>query len=296
MKQKNFRIMFWLTVCIVAFGGLVFGDNTITVEATGEYCRIFAFAERDGENEIAKKGKYYFKYNYNDQSVSMSTKKNSGYEKTPMSYNCFANQKQAYYIKRNVLYKYEFASRKETKLKKIKTTGDEYYYISMIYGKQIYVTMDSFDQWKFNTYLYNVSTGKWKKVQEDCAIRVRRGNNVLADKDYQTDVSAHPLKLFKISGNGLKKVKTLSQYALGYNVINGTIYYTVYTDSSMKTGSLYRCKIDGTKAKKIFNFSTEEQYGQVYILNITAKNCSFMKDGKEYVYTYATKKTVEKKK
>lgn len=288
-KLKMIGIFVWMMV----FGVFLLRGDVAAKKGDGGYKNIYESLEQN-ENSI-KIGKYYFKYNRQGQDILISTQKNSGFRKTPLPYNAFANGKQAYYIKQNVLYKYDYAKQKQTKIKKIKITGDEYYTISTIYGKQIFITKGSFDQWKLVTYSYNIGNGKWKKVKSDCDILAREGKYVVAAKDYQTDVSAHPLQLFKINGNGLKKVKTLSKYALGCEIKKGYIYYTSYTDQNMYKGSLYRCKLNGTKAKKLVTVSSAKKYGQVMFTMITATNCEIIKDGKTYVYTYASGKMVEKK-
>jgi hypothetical protein len=59
----------------------------------------------------------------------------------------------------------------------------------------------------------------------------------------------------------------------------------------MKQTTLYRANINGSSAKKITTFKSKQEYGEVLVYNITAKNCYVSKDGNTYIYTYKTKKS-----
>lgn len=264
------------------------------VEAGTSYVPVSSQEDIDASKTAVKHGNYYFKCGEKDEKVRISTQKNSGYKKTPIPYySSFTNGSQAYYVRGKALYRYVFASGQEKKLKNLPVKGDRYYYVSTIYGNRIFITMESFDEWLMETYSYNVKTGQLKKTMTDCAIEDRSGKYVIARTEYQSDVSAHPLILCKITSKGLTKVKTLSKYSLGYRIIDGKIYYTSYTGIEMKKGSLCRCNINGDNREKLFTTSTKQEYGQVMIGEITGKDCTIFKDDKHYRYTYATQKMTE---
>lgn len=282
MKRHKIQLTLILTVCLLFCGVFL---NSKNVDAASQYKEIYGSS---ADKSTLKSGKYYFKYNSSNQSIYMSRNKYSGFQKTPIPYHFFSNGKQSYYIRDNVLYKYDYFSKKEKKIKKIKVSGDQYYDISTIYGKNIFITKSSFDEWKLDTYCYNMSTKKYKKVKSGCDIIDRDGKYALARQDYQSDVSAHPLILYKINNNGLRKLKTLSRYSLECAIIKGKIYYTSYTNANMEKGSLYRCNIDGTKSKKLV--TAQSSNGQLMFMDITDKYCVILKEWKYYKYTYSTKK------
>lgn len=65
----------------------------------------------------------------------MSKKRSSGYWKTPIEPDALGDGKRAYYFRNNTLYRYTYASRKETKL--IKLPEEDSFYINSIAGNYI---------------------------------------------------------------------------------------------------------------------------------------------------------------
>ena len=112
--RRNKIQLFMILMTYMLFWGVILIGNT--VEASSQYHGLF---ETSGGKDIVKSGKYYFKYNSTDQCIYMSLDKHSGFQKTPISYNSFSDGKQAYYIDKNVLYKYEYSSHKEKKIKNL---------------------------------------------------------------------------------------------------------------------------------------------------------------------------------
>lgn len=214
---------------------------------------------------------------------------------TPIGYPAYGNGKQAYYVRDFTLYKYTYASRKESKVKKLPSTGasnDPHmaFYVTGVYGDQIYLTKGSQGQWKNWTYSYNLKTKKLKKLLSNCSIKTSYGKYVVGQNAYRTDVSAYPITLYKIQSSGLKKIKKLTSHGWEPTFAGGKLYYAASPDNIMRKVTLYRCNLNGSGRKKIKTFSTSQKYGQVSIFNITSKSCEVYKDGNHYRYTYVTNK------
>lgn len=270
-----------LAVCLLS------GLGAVKTEAANGYTKLW---DSNTGNSVFKSGKYYFKYDPYAGKILMSTKKDSGFRRTPISFDACSNGNQAYYTRNKVLYKYVYSTRKESKIKKLPASGDQGYSISTIYGSQIFLKKSSFDQWTEWTYCYNTKTGKLKMVMSKCSISDRCGKYVVGKNEFRSDVSPYKLTLYKITSSGLKKVKTLSARGFGECFVDGKLYYTHYTDIKMKNAVLYRCKANGSGKKKIAEFKSSSEYSMVTVFNITSKKCSVYKDGKSYEYTFATKK------
>lgn len=285
MKKGKGLCGFLLTLCVMI--GVCLSAEPWHVEAAAGYKKI----ETNGT--AIKAGKYYLK-NVGG-SICISARKDSGFQKTPIGSFAYSNGSQAFYVRDYVLYKYAYSTRKETPVKKLPAKGaanDPHlsFYISEVYGNQIYLTKGSQGQWRNWTYSYNIKTKKLKKVLSNCKINTRYGKYVIGQNEYRTDVSAYPITLYKVQSSGLKKIKKLSSYGWEPTFAGRKLYYVSGTDSSMKKVTLYHCNLNGSGRRKIKTFSTSQQYGQVLIYNITSKSCEVNKDGKVYRYTYATKK------
>lgn len=283
--NKSFSRLLFL-FCLLMTAGVVFHFSSIETKAA-EYKTIY-----DENGNFVKSGKYYFKWNKKQTKVMISTNKSKGYKETPIDSSAFANGSQAYYIRNNTLYKYVFSSKKETSLKKIKVSGDESVYISTIYQTNIFLTKASFDQWKYQTYCYHTVTKKLSLARSDCTIADRDKNYVVAQTEFRTDISPYPLIIYKITASGgLSKVTKLTSYGRNGCFISGKLYYTSYPKNSVSQATLYRCNPNGSKKQKIKTFSASKKYGEVVVTKITAKYCDVYIEGKNYRYTYATKKT-----
>lgn len=296
MKKLNASIHHVVIVlCLILAAALMFQVNTVQAEAAAEYKQLWASGNT---NTVEKSGKYYFKWDFNSNTILMSTNKTSGYTTTPLTYTTFSNGKQAYYVRNNILYKYIFSTRKESLLKKLPASGDQIYSVSTVYGNQILLTKSSFDQWKFWTYSYNVKTKRLKLAKSNCHITDRYRKYVIAQGEYRSDIAPYPLTIYKITSSGLSKVKKLSTYGRDAAFIGGKLYYITYPKGTMKKATLYRSKPNGSSTKKIAAFSASTKYGEVFITKITSKYCLVAKYQQQagkftqtnYRYTYATKK------
>lgn len=268
---------------------------TGTVQAASEYKRLFGDGYKAGD--VVKSGNYYFYCDSENYQVYMSTKKNTGFKVTNMPYNTFSNGKQAYYIDigDNALYQFTFSSKKEKRLKKLSSKGYPAWDISTIYGGKIYITKGSFDEWSYHTYAYKISSGSFKRIKKNCCIINRSGKYVIAEKEYRSDVSPYTVTLYKITNDGLKKIKTLTKSGFGARKVGKKWYYVSYPDVtemgvSMNRAVIYKCNLDGTGKAKVAELTSEVKYDQIIVQEITSKYCIYWSDSKIYKYTYDTQK------
>lgn len=282
----NIQYVLW-ELCVALALGVCLLFGTVRTEAAAAYTKLWS----DYDIQAVKNGKYYLKIDESSRKTLIADKKSGPYKETPIDfYGAFANGKQAYYVRQNVLYKYEFSGGKETNVKKLSASGDEGYHISAVYGPQIFLTKASFEQWKYWTYSYNTKSKKLKKVASDCGLSSQSGKYVVGQNEYRSDVSPYRVTVYKITSSGLKKVKKLGENCRAEIYVNGKLYYTEYSDNYMKKAILYRSNPDGSGRKKLGTFTTSGKYGEVMVGKITAKYCYVYKEGQTYKYTYKTKK------
>lgn len=279
--RRIMQIMMFLGVL------LFLGAAPARVEAAFAYKELFPGMN---QTKTVKSGQYYFKA-VNYTQVYMAKGKNGAYKATPISLYSFVNDRQAFYVKSNALYKYVFAAGKEQKLKTLPTGVEQGYTVSAVQGQKVYLNMGSFPKWRYVLYSYHTGTRKLKKEMDDCSILCRYGNYVVAQKEYRTDVSPYTLTIYKLGSSGLKKVKTLTSRGFNPVFIGSRLYYASYSGKYMNKVTLYSCNAKGGSSKKLGVFETKDQYGSVVVTQITAKKCRINISGVNYEYTYKTKKT-----
>jgi hypothetical protein len=266
---------------VVSFG-------SVEAKAAAQYKRVAVY-----NDTTVKHGQYYFTRDNEKGTVSISKEKDGEYTETPISSTfLYSDGKQCYYMDNNyVIYNYKYKTGKNKKLKKMKEDGDAVYTIGGVYKNYIYVNKSSFDRWRLWTYTYNIKTGEYRKIATDCSVSDISGGYVVGCNEYRSDVSPYKITLYKIKSDGsFKKVKVISKYGYQGDFVNGKLYYLIYPQNSLKETTLYRANEDGSSAKKIVTFKSNNKYGEVMVYDITAKNCYVYKDGTTYLYTYKTKK------
>lgn len=280
--KTNFKRM--SLICILMLCAF-FVIGTHTEAASDEYKPLFGENYEFGDS--VKCGKYYFKVSPQDYKVYVAKSKNGTYKQTSIAYNSYTNGKQIYYVSENRLCKYVISSGKETGIKKLSNKKD--WSISLVYGGKIYLSADNFDEWSVQTYVYKISSKKLSKAA-DVNIRVRSGKYVLTQDEYRSDVSPYPVSLYRLTANGMKKVKTLSKRCFGCRFLGDKVYYTDYAGEYMEKVTIYRCNKDGSGKKKLGSFQSDSEYGMVQVTEFNSKYCVIVKDEVTYQYTYKTKK------
>jgi hypothetical protein len=278
------KIKLFLSVFIF---GILLAYPTERADAATEYSAL------NMTTGVVKSGNYYFKYSNYDSSIEISNMNNGIYYKTPIENNAFSNGKQAYYFRDNILYKYVYSSRKETKIKsfeKIQNAWDMYY-IRTIYGSRIIITKEWVSDGRMYTYTYNIKTKKCEKIKNDCDIIQRSGKYVIADKEIDSSDALHTQVLYKITANGLSKIKTLTKHGAYACFIGKKVYYVDYPSKDIKNkATLYKCHLDGTNQNKIATFETDDKDEFIVVSSISSDKCEIsLYSGEEsYEYTYAT--------
>jgi len=202
-----------------------------------------------------------------------------------------------YYIKKNVLYKYDCKTKKSKKLKKLpKKLG---LYMSAVYCGKVYMTYGSFDDWCYKTYVYNEKSKKLKYTKKKCSIMWTHGEYAITTDNYATDISPVGVSLYKFTGSGLKKLKTLTKHGLTARFIGDKVYYVHYPkDKKGNLGQMdvYTCDLTGGNRELVTSITDPGEIGCVLVRDMTDEYIDYtLSDEKEYRYTFATKKVEEKK-
>ena len=250
--------------------------------------------------KTVKAGSSYFKirngsvyYGASKKSVNTLILSNPGS-------NVFTNGKHLYWVDpANRTLKKKTISGGRVRYLRTLPKGDrkkvyDYWRVSAVKGKNVYLTKASEEKWRKWTYTYNTNSGRLTKIAKKAEIKARSGKYVLVQHEYKTDVSAYKLSLYQLTSSGMQKVKSLGKYCACEAFADGYAYYMKYTSSSMGSGTLYRCKLDGVCiAKKLGSF-TADKWGQVIANNYKSKKCTIYRseDGtmKTYTYVYKTGK------
>ena len=301
MKKRETKglLMIIATLLMVA---LFIGSGSVAYAKKGGFKHL---TWQDLDNgKVVKIGAYSFKQ-VSGSTYFKKTKAAGAFKKAPFSItSSCTNGKVVYYIDKMELKKYTLSSGKVSSVKKIPRSPKEdpydpdYANVNHVKGNNIYISRTSWGEWGFRTFIYNTKTKKLTKSFAG-AISIVKGDYMLLDMKFRTDVSPAPYLLCKISGSTLKKVKQLSQASLGVDTVGNKFYYLEYTDKrkengysyySMTAGTLYRCNVDGSKKEKLGSFKASGQYAMVTVSKITSKDCKLFLDGNYYRYNYKTKK------
>lgn len=253
--------------------------------AADEYKPLFGGDYEFGES--VKCGKYYFMCSPQNYKVYMAKSKNGTYKETPVSFSSYTNGKQIYYVSDNRLCKFVCSSGKETKLKNL--SDKKYWSISLVYGGKIFLSANNFDEWSVQTYVYKISAKKLSKAA-DVNIMIHSGKYVLTQDEFRSDVSPYQTSLYRLTANGMKKVKTLAKRCFGCRFLGDKVYYTDYAGEYMDKVTIYRCNKDGSGKKKLGYFETDTEYGMIQVKEFSSKYCVIVMDDITYRYTYKTKK------
>lgn len=199
-----------------------------------------------------------------------------------------------YYLIDDTLYVSEIAPHSMGSRDKVagwKLKDGEYLKIVNGYKNKIYINHIDELNGKSILYSVNVTTKKKTKEVSNCCITTSKGKFMYGDKSKATDSGAYPLYIWKITGNSIKKLKTMGKYTFGTTVVKNKVYYASYPDSSQKKMTVYCCNLDGSNSKKLFTFKGKGSYCQVLISDVNEKTITVYVSGEnpaEYVYTIKT--------
>ncbi len=298
-RENKGVLMIIATLLMVA---LFIGSGSVAYAKKGGFKHL---TWQDLDNgKVVKIGAYSFKQ-VSGSTYFKKTKAAGAFKKAPFSItSSCTNGKVVYYIDKMVLKKYTLSSGKIASVKKIPKSPKEDPYdpdhanVDHVKGNNIYISRTSWGEWGFRTFIYNTKTKKLTKSFAG-AISIVKGDYMLLDMKFRTDVSPAPYLLCKISGSKLKKVKQLTPATMGVTLVGNKFYYLEYTDKKTEygytsrdpqKGTLYCCNVNGNKRVKLGRFVGKQKYGQIFVSEITSKDCKIMLDGVNYRYNYKTKK------
>lgn len=207
-------------------------------------------------------------------------------------YGTLSNGSTGYYLKDNVLYKYNYKSKKAKKLKALSKKWDVY--ITAVYGGNVYLTSENFDQWSLKTYIYNTKSKKLKYTKKKCSIMSNYGKYALTRDDFTSDVSPVGVSIYQLTRSGMKKLKTLTKHGMTAHFINDSIYYINYPldageEPSMRQMEIYICDLDGGNAELVTTITDPSEYGYVQVMELNAGHCDLMMSDGEYRFIFDSK-------
>ena len=141
-----------------------------------------------------------------------------------------------------------------------------------------------------------MNSKKLKRGYKNYVIDAQCGKRAIASSRLPNEMDTKPLYLCTLTKKGIKKNKTLAKYGSYATSIDNMFYYVKYTSKKGNRATLYKCKPNGTKRVKLGTFTGKGnvRYAQgVWISNITKQGCDVAMKGKNYHYSYTTKKLTE---
>lgn len=306
VRSRNGKILSIL-LFMMLFTGLWFVVGSETSDAAST---SYKYLEAVDDGTPDKVGKYYFRFTYDDESYvgtwSYSKKKNSGFKtisKLDGVGSIATDGKTIYYTKTEKLFesdklcRYIINKKKNKTLKKLTSGEDVHYYLSAAHGKNVYVTRKSLREWSIDTYMYNASSKKYKKVKKAFGIMDQHGKYVIGTTEFRSDTSSYPIRLCTLTSSGVSKGKKLATYGASPTFVKGKLYYAKYSGERMNKVTLYRSAANGSKKAKLGTFSMSDEYGQIIINDIHPAYCIVnyygSSEAKIYKYTYKTKEMTQ---
>ncbi len=196
-------------------------------------------------------------------------------------------------ISNDTLYKEKGNSAKK-KIKKFKDPNDmSSYEICVARKNRIYINQ-RIEASPSVLYMYNASSNQLKKLGTGISIVQIIGQYFIAESGGRTDISTAPLYLYKFTNNGVKKVKTLTNYGFDTAVYGKKFYYSSYTQKGLTKMTVYSCNPNGTKAKKICTKAAKDkEYGMVQFVGVHKNYLRIYENGTESKYYFRKKNSTK---
>ena len=190
MVQKN-RLVRWMIVFIIMISSVMFLSATPSYASSSKW------------GKTVHVGKYYLKYNRNNNRVYVSTRKNGGFKKTPVNDMLYvSNGKKIIYIaektdNRYYLMSYDIRKNKETKIKKLKkVSGGGLWELCGVRGRYIWLRVQKstkseledrdygddfveafyYDDHRYDLYRYDTKTKSLKRYKTNAYLVHLKGN------------------------------------------------------------------------------------------------------------------------
>lgn len=154
-----------------------------------------------------------------------------------------------------------------------------------VYNNNAYVVHYS-DLGKSTLYSVNIKSKKKRKVVQDCYVFVAKGKYMYGNPYKVSDTGAYPVRIWEITKNSVKQLKTIGKHIFGTTIVKDKVYYASYPNSKQKKMTVYRCNLDGTHRKKLFTLKGKEKYCQVLLGTVTKKTIKATVSGSGTVTWY----------
>lgn len=212
----------------------------------------------------------------------------------------YCADKNVYYMIGNTFYVSPSEPHAMGERKKIagwKINGSDHLEIVHGYGNNVFINKTNGLDGKSVLYAVNIKSGKKRKVSGRCSIVAAKGKYMYGNADKVSDTGAYPVYVWKITGNSVKKIKTLGKFIFGTTIVKNKAYFASYPDSSQKKMTVYSCRVDGSQRKKLFVLEGKGDFCQVLISDINEKTITVFVSGDEpgeYMYTIKNGKLKKK--
>ena len=109
-----------------------------------------------------------------------------------------------------------------------KTVDGEYLKIVHGYGNKVFI--NKIDELDGSSILYavDIKTKNKAKISGKCSITAASGRYMYGNAEKASDTGAYPVFIWKISGNSVKKGKTLGKFIFGTTAIKNKIYSLIF--------------------------------------------------------------------
>ncbi|MBE5922977.1 MAG: hypothetical protein E7271_00730 [Lachnospiraceae bacterium] len=205
-----------------------------------------------------------------------------------------------YYIVNEKLYHTDATGETE---ELVSVAGESYLTksVSAVYAGNVYIT-GSGDMYidgneTLKTYVYNIAERRIISTYNCALINVTDGYAVSQDK-YDSGMNPYPVSIYKLTSNGMKKVKTLTKRSRYVKMIgkgkNKRILYSYYPKKlSMSQMNIYSVKVNGKGKKKLATLKQKDPSYSGIILNYANTKYCKVFNGGFYKYVYKDKKYIK---
>lgn len=162
--------------------------------------------------------------------------------------------------------------------------------IATIYNNTVYVALYS-EAGKLALYSVNIKSKKKQKIVKNCYPFASKEKYIYGNPFNVSDSGAYPVRIWKVTKNSVKQLKTIGKHIFGTTVVNNKVYYASYPNQKQKKMTVYCCNLDGSHRKKLFTLKGKGKYCQVLISNVNKKTITATVSGdtvSTYVYTIET--------
>ena len=148
------------------------------------------------------------------------------------------------------------------------------------------------------TYVYSISERRIIKTY-NCSIDSETDGYVLSNDEYDSGMNPHPISIYKLTPQGMKKVRTLSKRSRFAKIIgkgkNKRIIYSSYPKNYNNWKmTIYSIKLNGKGKKKLVTMKpTSKNCRELLLVSANSKYCKVFRSDAFYKYVYKDKKYIK---